>query len=401
MKLAIVGSGPLALFAARHFFQIGAEVVLFQKNPLGGNIRFLLSHFPEMEIEFENQKVSLKDFWQTELVPAVNFVEEHKLTKAGEVLRIHKRFLHPNEKLNNKSRLHDLFRVIYSVNPKEAILAQLAENPEMFSKLGEQVLNSLHAPVESFEDFDIVIDARGLGKEPLPMGPSNALALNEKNIQETAPLHYEKDILTKLNLENVKNLILVGNSDAAILALLKCREWLFGKPENTLTWITPTPVKTSRKNTWLNVEAEKILNFSEVHFDKAKSDFEIKMHEWRDLEDYIKVKVPKPLEPIAKINIFEGYDVTSVDRLLDRQGVFATFESPDFRECAKVVNDMRTLPADAILIAFGTDESELLSRGLQLAEPGYYQLKGDTLTEGLTGILEIEQKILSFFSRAQ
>ena len=86
-------------------------------------------------------------------------LEKKEITKAGEVLRVHKRFLHPKESIAEKSRLHDLFRVIYSVNPKESILKQLEANPDMFKQLGEQVVNSLHMPVESFEDFDIVIAA--------------------------------------------------------------------------------------------------------------------------------------------------------------------------------------------------------------------------------------------------
>ena len=132
MKLAIIGSGPLAIFCAHHFDQLGAEVILFQKNALGGNVRFLLEHFPEMQINFQNQTKSLKSFWDENLTQAISELEEKHLTRAGEVLRVHKRFLHPHENISNKTRLHDLFRVIFSVNPKDAILKQLEENPEMF-----------------------------------------------------------------------------------------------------------------------------------------------------------------------------------------------------------------------------------------------------------------------------
>jgi len=56
MKLAIIGSGPLAILSAQHFDQLGAEVVLFQKNPLGGNVRFLLKHFPDMRLPFNGKE---------------------------------------------------------------------------------------------------------------------------------------------------------------------------------------------------------------------------------------------------------------------------------------------------------------------------------------------------------
>ncbi|MFA6238345.1 MAG: hypothetical protein WC635_13510 [Bacteriovorax sp.] len=401
MKLAIIGSGPLAIFCARHFDQLGAEVVLFQKNALGGNVRFLLDHFPEMEVSFENKMKNLKEFWEADLVPAIKFIEEKNIGKAGEVLRVHKRFLHPAEAIAGKSRLHDLFRVVFSVNPREAILKQLEENPEMFKQLGEQVVKSLHQPVESFEDFDIVIEARGYGRPARAMGPSNALALNENNIRNMAPLYYEKNIFSQFKFEGKNNLLVVGDTDSTLLALLKCKEWLFSRPNRTLSWITSAPAFKSRKHVWLNEQFNKLLDISQTQFDSDKIVFEQKMYEWRDLEDHIKAKIPKPLEPVAKISVYQGYDVTAVDRLLDRDGVYATIETPDFREFSPVPNDLKTLPADAILIACGVEENMEFSRGIKADEPGYYILESAELDNGINIIKNIEQKILSYFSRAQ
>jgi len=399
MKLAIIGSGPLAILSAQHFDQLGAEVVLFQKNPLGGNVRFLLKHFPDMRLPFNGKEKKLSEFWEQDLVPAIEYIEQRQLTKAGEVQRVHKRFLHNEETIYGKSRLHDLFRVVFSVNPKEAILKQLEENPEMFKQLGDQVVDSLHMPVESFEDFDIVIDARGAGRDPMPMGAANACALNEKNIRGTAAIYYEKNSL-ECSLENKKSLVLVGNSDTAALALLKCKEWLFAKPEHTLSWVTHAEYTNPFHHEWLNEEVKKLVLEVKTHFEKEKEIFEKKIREWRDLEDYVKVKVPKPLEPEAKLKIFQGYDVTSVDRLLDREGVFATIESPDFRDYAPV-NDLKTLPADAILVGCGVIETSLVESGEKADEPGYYLLQGTTLSTGLHQIQKIEENILSFFSRAE
>lgn len=401
MKLAIIGSGPLAIFCAQYFDQIGAEVTLFQKNALGGNLRFLLDHFPEMELNFQNQLKTLNNIWEQDLVPAINSLEEKQITKAGEVLRVHKRFLSKRETINNKSRLHDLFRVIYSVNPKDAILKQLEENPEIFKQLGEQVMNSLHLPVESFEDFDIVIEARGLGRPALGMGPSNSLALNENNIKDSAAIFYQKNIFNNLELAGKKHIVVVGNTDGAILTLLKCQDWLFKSPDHTLSWITPEPISTQSNNHWLSKELEKILSRSQSLFDEESNVFGKKMHDWRDLEDYVKVKVPKPIEPEPKLKIYQGYDVTSVDKLLDREGVFATIETPDFREHAKVPNDLKTLAAEAIYVASGVDRNHSVSSGLISEEPGYYKLNAESLEEGKKQIKIIEEKILAFFSRAQ
>jgi hypothetical protein len=283
MKLAIIGSGPLAILCAQYFSNIGAEVVLFQKNALGGNIDFLLNHFPEMEVAYDNQTKTIKKFWDEDLTKAITLIEEKDLTCAGEVLRVHKRFLHVEESVSSKTRLHDLFRVIYSVNPKEAILKQLEENPEIFKQLGEQVINSLHSPVESFKDFDLVIEARGFGRKSCGMGPSSAMALNENNLKKFSAL-YQKDIFTKINLEGKNHLVLVGHSETAILALLKYKEWLFSDPKNSLTWVSSVSVSKKLKNNWLNTELEKLLSLSQSLFDNEKIEFEKKLHQWRDLE---------------------------------------------------------------------------------------------------------------------
>jgi len=231
------------------------------------------------------------------------------------------------------------------------------------------------------------------------MGAANACALNEKNIRGTAAIYYEKNSL-ECSLENKKSLVLVGNSDTAALALLKCKEWLFAKPEHTLSWVTHTEYTNPFHHEWLNEEVKKLVLEVKTHFEKEKEIFEKKIREWRDLEDYVKVKVPKPLEPEAKLKIFQGYDVTSVDRLLDREGVFATIESPDFRDYAPV-NDLKTLPADAILVGCGVIETSLVESGEKADEPGYYLLQGTTLSTGLHQIQKIEENILSFFSRAE
>ncbi len=400
MKMAIIGSGPLAIFCAQYFDSIGAEVVLFQRNALGGNVRFLLEYFPQMKIDFQNQKLSLTQVWEEAIIPSIKEIEAKQLTKAAEVLRVQKRFLQIEETIPNHSRLHDLFRVIYSVNPKEAILKQLEDNPELFNQLGEQVISSLHTPVESFEDFDIVIDARGLGSEALPMGPSQSWALNELNIKSIASIFYEKTILTNFSFKEKTQILVVGNSDSAAMALLYCRDWLFEKQENRLTWVTPTSAEQKWTNDWLNQEVNKLMDFSREQYEKEKVIFEDQIHEWRDLEDYVKVKVPKPIEPEMKLKIFQGYNVTSVDRLLDRDGLYATLESPDFRKFA-LSNDLKTLATDAILVGFGLETKDSFARGIRQDEPGYYHLDANNLDEGLKMIKKIEEKILTFFSRAQ
>ncbi|MBC7712434.1 MAG: hypothetical protein H7177_03795 [Rhizobacter sp.] len=399
MKMAIVGSGPLAILTAAHFDQIGAEVVLFQRSPLGGNVRFLMEEFPDLKIQYKNDSVTITEFFENVIVPTVVELEKFELTKKGDVLRVHKRFLHKEETVPGRTRMFDLFRVIYSQNPQDAILKQLEENPDFFKQLGEDVINSLHKPVESFEDFDIVIEARGMGRTPMPIGAGGSLALNENNLRESTLLYYEKDIFTKLDLENKKSIVITGEGATLKLALLKFKDWLLKTPGHEIHWVTYKPVNVPCGNAWLDSEVAKLLTEVEVKFDKAKLEFEKKMREWRDLEDYIKVKIPKPVEPTPLLIIHQGYDVTSVDRLLDREGVFATIEAPVFREFNTNETDMMTLAADALCIARGVS-TETLGSGLTSDEPGFYTLQSTDIDSALSEIKQIEEKILNYFKKA-
>jgi hypothetical protein len=400
MKMAIVGSGPLAILTASHFDQMGAAVVLFQRSPLGGNLRFLLDHFPQFKIPFENEVISIQEFFDRVLVPTVTELETHKLTKQGDVLRVHKRFLHPNEEIVGRTRMHDLFRVIYSLNPQETILKQLEESPEFFKQLGDEVINSLHKPVESFDDFDIVIEARGQGKNPVPMGAGKSFALNENNLQGSSVLFYEKEIFTKLDLENKKSIILVGEGVSLKLALLKFKDWLLKNPARELHWVTYQSSSASCGVKWLDDEVTTMLSEIDARYEKAKTTFEVKIREWRDLDDYVQVKIPKPIEPTPLLIIHQGYDVTSVDRLLDREGVFATIESPDFRNFSKTPNDMMTLSADALCVARGVSEENLAGKSLNEKEPGYYVLNSRDVDSALNDIQAIEVDILNYFKKA-
>lgn len=400
MKMAILGSGPLAILAAHHFDQIGAEISLFQRSPLGGNLRWLMSEYPQFKIEFEKSEISLKDFFEKVIVPAVSDLEKYDLTKHGDVQRVHKRFLHPHEVVPARSRLHDLFRVVFSRNPQETIVKQMEESPELFAHLGEEVIKSLHKPVESFDDFDIVIEARGFGKKPAPMGAGSSFALNENNLQDSTLLFYEKDIFTKLNLENKKTIILVGAGASCKLALLKFKDWLLKSPGHELHWVTNEKADNSCGIKWLDQEVENFRKEIIERFDVAKLTYETKIREWRDLEDYIKVKVPKPIEPTPLLVEHVGYDVTSVDRLLDREGVFTTIESPDFREYATKPNDMMTLAADALCIACGVSNESLGGTNLLASEPGFYVLNSLTIDDGMDEIKKIEQDILNYFKKA-
>lgn len=399
MKIAIIGSGPVAILTAFHFDQLGADVVLFQRSPLGGSLNVLKSAYPQYKIQYQKESWELEKFYKEVLVAQGLELEKYNLTKHGDVLRVHKRFLHPDENIPNRSRMHDLFRVIYSTNPKESILKQLEENPEMFEKLGKDVIESLHKPVESFADFDIIIEASGKGSIPNPMGAGLSLALNENNLKDCGLIFYEKEIFEKLNLEKQKSITLIGENESAFLSLLKLKDWLLADKTRELHWVT---YKETNENSLGQFKEELGAFFSTIktEFEKSKEVFEANIRKWRDLEDYEKVKVPKPVEPKAQITIHEGYDVTSIDKLLDREELYITIESPDFRVHALKGNDIITLASDNVLVCRGHQKLNLAQGSLLDKEAGYYKIELNDLNSVEEKILEIQNDILKYFSKA-
>lgn len=393
MKIAIIGSGPLALYSASHFYQLGAHVVLFQRSPLGGNVRFCYSKKILGEVDYPEKK-SVEKFWNEDLVPLIEFVEDKKITKVGDVLRVHKRFLHQDEEVLNRSRLVDLFRVIYTVNPKDSILKQVEENPDMFKQLGEDVLHSLHEPVESFEDFDIVIEATGRGKSDFKMGPAGTYALNEKNLSKHSHFYYGKEFFHRFEENNCKQVIVVGDDIGAYIAMMKLEDWLFVRAEHKLVWVKHKPLDKYAFN------INSLIDREVKDFEHKKEVYEKDVRAWRDLEDYMKAKVAKPSEPERKLTVYDGYNVTAIDKLLDREGVFVTIESPEFRGYARTSNDLKTIPCDAVIVQNGVKSNENLGDNLSIEEPGYYLLQNDSIKKGVLEILEIEKKILNFFSKS-
>lgn len=399
MKIAIIGSGPVAILTAFHFDQLGADVVLFQRSPLGGSLNVLKSVYPQYKIQYQKESWELEKFYKEVLVAQGLELEKYNLTKHGDVLRVHKRFLHPDENIPNRSRMHDLFRVIYSTNPKESILKQLEENPEMFEKLGKDVIESLHKPVESFADFDIIIEASGKGSIPNPMGAGLSLALNENNLKDCGLIFYEKEIFEKLNLEKQKSITLIGENESAFLSLLKLKDWLLADKTRELHWVT---YKETNENSLGQFKEEVGAFFTTIktEFEKSKEVFEANIRKWRDLEDYEKVKVPKPVEPKAQITIHEGYDVTSIDKLLDREELYITIESPDYRTHALKGNDIITLASDNVLVCRGHQKLNLAQGSLLDKEAGYYKIELNDLNSVEEKILEIQNDILKYFSKA-
>lgn len=360
MKMAIIGSGPLAIKASEHFFLFGAEITLFANDSIQLNL---------------NENISIKN---------------------AEVLRIHKRFLSFSETIENRSRLHDLFRVVYAVNPVSNILNQVESNPEMFSKLGEKVLESLKFPVESFEDFDLVIEVAPYESNANPMGPSLSYAINELNLSKNSSIYYELKSFKNINLEKVNNLAIVGSNKSVEEIFITLKNWHNQNNFKKIFWIFESNLKK------LNLESplKELLNYYEEEYNKEILNYEKLLFSWRELEDYIQAKIEKPILPNRKIEIFSCCNVTAIDQLIDQEGLFITIESPDYREDFKAENELKTISVDAIVVANGYQKNTK-SNGLREDEVGYFYLVENNGDQNLQLLKNIEMQILNYFTKVE
>lgn len=447
MKIAIIGSGPLGLEAAVHFDAIGAAVTLFSRDSFGGSMKLVNSFFRDTENSFENsvtstglkiaevkaqELVTFGDYFDNYLTPIARSLMEKGLVKIADVCRVHKRFLSLGETPGQKDRLHDMFRVVYSVDPKEHVLNQMKENPETFKKLGQDVLDSLSLPVESFEDFDIVIDASGVFSSPRAMGAASSLALNEKSLSVNCPIFYGTNAIKKISeiSKESKSIAIVGSGEVSAAAISLLEDWVFSSPERSLKIITTEmnlfeKLARAKEREWIFKKVERVIQKNRETLLAAIQKFEKDVMAWKELPDFERAKVSRPPEPKAQIEFITGYSVSSVDRLLDREGLFITCESVNFRNPnLKEEKELITVSADAIIVGTGHMKNVEAYKGLQInfkngidypnvdmaktGESGFYFLGAAkrehndrySLTEGLSDISLIENDIMRFFSRA-
>lgn len=448
MKIAILGSGPLGLEAALHFENLGAQVTIFANNEIGGMVRRVNEFAPETSLEHSWSEVttelgrsavnfsealeevpSVGDYFENYLVPLVKKGNSNIVIKPGQIQRVHKRFLSMDEEVPGKSRLHDLFRVVFSTDPETSILKQVESNPEVFEKLGEEVLSSLNESVESFDDFDLVVDATGVFSNSNPLGPSRSLALNENRIKDSSNIFYGRECFKNFKevTNSSKNIVLVGTGSLSALLLCELDLWLEEDKSRTVTLVT-TELRPYEKllesndaNT-LSLLSVDVLKKYYAKLEEDRRQYEKDLFAWRDLEAHVKVKTPEPKTPVSQLNIVTSSNVTALDKLLDQNGLYVTLESHSFRKSATESEEfISTVACEAIFVCTGHSKTSAIHHGLRVdvdnlsslaqessgshSEPGYFTLgstvdRKSSLKRGLTQIPEIEKEIMKFFSRA-
>lgn len=370
MKLAIIGSGVSALEASWHFYQLGASVTLFSYEKIGGALARLADAMPEKQMPWPwrtlvssaaqelNLQVNLQAHpsyseYQTQyLIPLYKKLSELVFIKSVDVQRVHKSSLNIEEAPIEGSRLKDTFRVVWKQDPRETVARMLQENQAFFEQMGADVLSSLELPIESYEDFDLVIEAVGTSAWPMPLGPGQASALNESHPEIQRKIFYGLEAFKEIpGLKKQERLALVGSGQTALMAVVLLKEWL---QDNSLLLVTTEErafveaIQSAPEA--LRTEALKLLISFDENYEEQCHSYSQRLREWRDLDDSHKQKIPMPEEPKRKIEFFTKANVTSLDRLIDRDGFFLTVEKSLTRG---EVEEIKTFSVDKIFSLTG------------------------------------------------
>jgi thioredoxin reductase len=427
MKVAIIGSGPLAIEIAIYMDSLNSTVTLFGKNTPGGKIKQMLKYFPEHKMESvltpwgkkllneTNEVSNLSEYWTNYLYPLIQSPVIQRLFCQGEVIRVQKRFLASDEFSSN--RMQDDFRVVYLTYPKSLIEKQVQDTPETFEKMDKKIIESLKTPLENYQDFDVVIDASGVLDSPIYMGPGGNQAIHEGQFSK----HIYYGIEGFEGISSLKggeeNILIVGSGMTSALFLLKLAPHIFEHNKRVFI-ITqeqqPFEKLLANKNFAYKKELLDILQRSQNDYEKDRKKCLDKLQKWKSLEDYERVKMPRPKEPIEKIHLFKGTNVISIDRFADQKSFYITLERPSFRG----EELLKTISVDTIFVSTGYRIQNQLFQNIKAnysdtkkfsqdkrgfhPEPGFYTLgpvKNERygISDGIEQIPKIAKKILSYF----
>lgn len=424
MKLALIGSSPIALEAALRFHAHEAAWTWFNADEIELEGLFTTASLSWEDCTTELGWKTLKEIggtaskndqfswekWKGHYYrPLMEHLKSMQSVKPYKVLAVTKRFLALDEEVQGQSRFTDLFRLIYQLNPEEFINQHKESNPETYERLSSEFMQSLQSSLEMYEDFDLVMDFRRPDKARSISVTGRALGEDRVGHEH---LRTGVEVLNYRPGAEVREIALVGSMDMAAHVLIKLSDWLKDPRHRVF-------VASHEENPFSKVLSdarEEIRRDLQVVFARMDKDFEAettefhqKLREWQQLDDFIQVKKPKPVEPIPRLVFFSGHNVTAIDQLIDKRRVFVTLEKPEWRRGEKQPEnnqlELKTIGVDEVLVANGLTPSTI-AVDLRADEIGYYRhtpvgpLWKGAYKEDLNALAVIEEKIFKLFSPA-
>jgi hypothetical protein len=419
MKLAILGNSPLALEAALRFHLHGAALTWYIDQ--NESALFASPRFPSEDFTTDlgigilreiNQRYAPQAFnwseWSTHYQkPLIDFLRVHQEVKTDEVVSVSKRFLAPGEQISGRSRFLDLFRVIFHVDPKNFIEEQRESNPSTYKRLSEEFVNSLASSIEMYQDYDLILDLRTDFERASVAISGRALGEGRESSRVSyglEALNFSKNIPTE-----VREIALIGSDSLAAEILISLGDWMSDQRSGLfLVTSEESPFEKFLRNAneQTAFKLHQILSSLEEEFKDEADLFSSKLRQWQELDQFVQAKVPKPAEPIPRLNFFSGHNVTAIDELIDRKRMFVTLEKPEFRFGKKHPEnnnlDLKTIGVDHILVSHAKKNMDIIQ--LDSNEQGYFNLTPVRANEkkswenDLARLEGIEDEIFKLFS---
>ncbi len=400
MKIAIIGDSPKAIAAVKHFYDIQADVTWFcEKEPNWSHSNF----------KFSDEK-TFKQYYEEEYKEEKEKIASKVKINDNNVLRVMKRFLLKNEEISGRSRLADLFRVVFEIEPQVFIEEHQEKNPQFFQNLKFDMKELLEEKIEHFSDFDLVVDAQF--KRALDMGTS-APCVRELSLRNRLDLYYGVECFSQ-KTNDYQEIALIGSGEMAAQFLLSLRTWLKNKENRIFIVTTEESPFASVSNIPLKKELDELIDEQNRLQEEEVEAFLKKREEWNQLESYMQAKIKRPEEPIPQVVYFAGHNVTSVDALVDQRKFYLTCEIPPFRR-AQVQKenahlDLKTIGVQAAFVLTGNEVNLELYESLKIKEcqdviseePGVYFLgyeKNESNEETKKLLNRVQRDVEVYFSR--
>ncbi len=324
--------------------------------------------------------------WGLRLAQKINEIEGYAkiFDDPNQIYSIQKRFRSQFD--GEKNRFKDLFRVIYKITPK------VSEKDLSLDKTLADVF-------ESFEDFDIIIDAQFSTRKPNLLRVCPEYVIGENQCLSFLEMVQKESSLASEN-------IIVNLASLSLELLLKDKEAIFQKKKIVLL------IHENQKIEEHLSEEEKLQwqNFIQdlTHFHQQElQDYAQKLTEWEELENFEKAKIKKPIIPVSGLSIYFESKILAISKLSDQKNIFITLESPQNDFIPQIIS------AEKVLIDNGFYACNKIYRSLyppeflleDFFEKGFFTVvpnlwmgkkfepKQDNVTD------KIMEKILSYFTR--
>lgn len=363
MKVALIINDEMGVAFCEYLHELGADVVAF--------------------CEVQEFAVGLQDI-SYKLIPTLPLWIQKKCQSVDYALTHHE-------------RMKDSFRVNYR---KKSSVEKSSFSPQFSQYLEDEF--------DIYEDVDGVVNISRDLQSPHFSHPSFAPALGELKFSEQLIKNNKLCYMPKREdvvLPEEGEIALIGTTELSNCTIAPYLEWITQNGQNEkktrrMFWIT------HESNPWNYIDSK----LREHYFPKIKNLFDSKIEtflkeksQWDQLEDYMKVKVKKPLCPIPDLVIFAGHVLHSFDVLINSDEVFLTLESLG-ADRSSIQNEnsqqeIKTVSARKVFVHHGLKNNSPFTAYLRNDEPGIFFYDPKYWSKE-SMMVDFEKKFTSYFRRS-